>query len=157
MVAPTITGPAVAEVPRRQVLYQHHVVGASLLTETLGHSFQALYGRVGQAGVIPVGAPFVIYGDESKPGVLWDMRICVPISSAVTESDGFRYMDMPAGRVVEMLHIGPYETLGEAYEAIDRYVEHNHLTPTGPAREFYLSRPDVPAHEIKTLIERPIK
>lgn len=157
MVTATISGPAVAVAPLRHVLYQHHVVVAPLLQDTLRRTFQALYARVAKAGVIPVDAPFVIYGDESIPGVIWDMRIGVPISSPLTDSPAFHFMDMPSSRVLQLIHVGPYETLGKAYEAMDQYVRTNRLTPGGPPREFYLSPPNVPEHEIKTLVERPIE
>jgi effector-binding domain-containing protein len=43
-----------------------------------------------------------------------------------------------------------------AYDAISRYVAGHALTFTGPPREFYLSEPDVPPDEIRTLIEWPV-
>ena len=156
MVAPAIDKPVVGEAASRRVLYQHFVINPDLLELTISRSFKALYARVAEAGVIPMGPPFVIFSDASVPGVRWDMQICIPVSAPITESLEFKYKELPATRVVSIQHIGPYETIGAAYQQVDEYIAEHHLTPTGATREFYLSPPDVPAHQIRTLVERPI-
>ena len=159
MVAPThiVNEQVIAESPRRFVLYQHHEVDEADLPPTVGRSFQALYARVAEAGVIPVGPPFVIYDiDRSEPGIHWIMDVCVPISAPMSASPQFDYMELPATRVVSLLHIGPYDTLGKAYDAIESYVADKGLNVAGPPREFYLSPPDVAPNEIQTLVERPV-
>lgn len=159
MVAPThiANEPVIAESPRRYVLYQHHVVDEVDLPPTIGRSYQALYARVADAGVNPVGPPFVIYHlEQSEPGVRWDMDICVPISAPISASPQFDYMELQATRVVSLLHIGPYDSLGKAYDAIESYIADKELDVSGPPREFYLSPPDVPADQIQTLVERPV-
>jgi effector-binding domain-containing protein len=159
MVAPThiVNEPVIAESPRRFVIYQHHVVDEPEMALTIGRSYQALYARVADAGVIPIGPPFVMYHlEQSDPGVRWDMDVCVPISAPISASPQFDYMELAATRVVSLLHIGPYDTLGKAYDAIESYIADKELDVSGPPREFYLSPPDVPPDEIQTLVERPI-
>jgi effector-binding domain-containing protein len=148
--------PTICESPPRLVLYQHRVTTEEDLPATLGRAFGELYERIGDAHVEPAGEPFVVYLESSKPGVRWEMDICAPVSARVRESADFGFMEMPAGRVVSYLHIGPYQDLGQAYEAIQRYVKEQGLTVAGPPREIYLSEPDVPPAEIRTLLEQPI-
>lgn len=156
MVAPAVERPVIGEAASRRVLYQHFVINPDLLELTISRSFKALYARVAEAGVIPMGPPFVIFCDASVPGVRWDMQICIPVSAPVTETLEFKYRELPATRVVSILHVGAYDTIGGAYRAIDDYIAEHHLTPTGAPREFYLSPPNVPAHQTRTLVERPI-
>jgi len=68
----------------------------------------------------------------------------------------FEYIEMPSGIVVSLLHIGPYETLGEAYLQVEAYIGEHGLQKAGPPREFYCSEPDVPPTETRTLIEWPV-
>ena len=74
----------------------------------------------------------------------------------MSASPQFDYMELPATRVVSLLHIGPYDTLGTAYDAIESYVADKGLNVSGSPREFYLSPPDVPPDQIQTLVERPV-
>ena len=67
-----------------------------------------------------------------------------------------RNMELPATRVVSLLHVGPYQTLGVAYERIKEYIVEQRLTRSGAPRETYLSPPDTPADKVQTIIEFPI-
>ena len=63
----------------------------------------------------------------------------------ITPSAGFQFMELPATRVVSLLHVGPYDTLGEGLRRRSRrYIAEHGLSVTAPPREFYLSQPDVP-------------
>lgn len=158
MTAQTIapSQPTIGESPARLVLYQHRVATLEDLPATIGRAFGELYERIGDAHVEPAGEPFVIYLDSSRPGVRWEVDICAPVSAPVHESADFGLMKMPAQRVVSFLHVGPYQDLRRAYDAIERYVREQGLTVSGPPREIYLSEPDVPPAEVRTLIEQPI-
>ena len=63
---------------------------------------------------------------------------------------------MPSCIVASLLHVGPYDTLGEAYAQIETYVAEHGLQKVGPPREFYYSEPEVPPAETRTLIEWPV-
>lgn len=54
------------------------------------------------------------------------------------------------------LHVGPYETLAPAYEAVQAWMAANRRVAAGPPMEFYLSPPDVTADEIKTEVVFPL-
>jgi len=152
-----VNEPVIAESPRRHVLYRHHVVTEADLAQTFGSTFSDLYERVAQAGLVSAGPPFVIYHDDSEPGVRWNMDVCAPVSSAASPTFDIDYMVLPATHVVSLLHIGPYETLGSAYSRIASFIAERGLTISGPAREFYLSPPETPPDQIQTIVERPVE
>ena len=153
MVASTVDAPVVSDAPLRHVLYQHFVVTEGQIGPTVQRSFAALYQRIGQSGVTPAGPPFAIYNTVAPP---FDMFVCAPVASPTAPSDEFRFMEMPASRVVSLLHVGPYEQIERAYDVVEAYIRENGLTATGAPRETYLSPPNTPAAEIHTIIEWPI-
>jgi effector-binding domain-containing protein len=148
--------PTIGDSPPRLVLYQHRVAAHEDLPATIGRAFGELYEHIGDAHVKPAGEPFVVYLESSQPGVRWEVDICAPVSARIPESADFGFMEMQPGRMVSLLHVGPYEGLAEAYATIERFIQQQGLTVAGPPREIYLSEPDVPPAEIRTLVEQPV-
>jgi effector-binding domain-containing protein len=146
--------PVVTESPGRHVLYQQFVTPHEQIGETIKRSFGALYGRIAEAGVVPAGAPFIIYKSPQPP---WEMEVCAPVATEVTPTPDILYREMPASRVVALMRVGPYEQLGEAYDEVQAYIREHNLVIAGPPREFYLSPPETPAERIQTLVEWPIE
>lgn len=154
--APTIERVTVTDSPPRRVLSRHAVVEQKDLASALGRTFGDLYAQIGAAGIEPDGPPFVTYNEGTEAGLHWDIDICAPISAPIKPPAGFAYNEVPASKVVTLLHIGPYQSLSVAHDAMERYVAGHGLTFAGPPREFYLSEADVAPDEIQTLIERPV-
>ncbi len=48
---------------------------------------------------------------------------------------------LPAGSAATTIHAGPYETLHEAYAALETWIEQNGLRPAGPPWEDYITDP----------------
>jgi effector-binding domain-containing protein len=159
MTAPALTStkPVLSQSPPRHVLSQHAVVSLSDLPVTLERAFGALYAELARTGVEPDGPPFVIYNNLPDADEKWDIDICSPIAVPLEPPADSAYFEMPAGRVVTLLHVGPYETLGESHAQIERFLVDHQLEASGPPREFYLSEADVPPEETMTLIEWPVK
>ena len=65
--------------------------------------------------------------------------------------------EIPAGKAAECLHVGPYDQLGAAYEALQKWMMTNGYTPSGVAYEFYLNDPQsTPAAELQTKVMFPL-
>ena len=79
------------------------------------------------------------------------MDVCAPIAEPITPSGDIKYMELPATRVVSVLHVGPYDSLGATYEKLEIFLRTNGIVATGPPREIYLTPPDVPADQVQTL------
>jgi effector-binding domain-containing protein len=66
--------------------------------------------------------------------------------------------EIPAGRAVTCLHLGPYNQIHQAYNALQNWVKANGHTPSGIAYEFYLNDPRlIPPGELKTEVVLPLK
>jgi effector-binding domain-containing protein len=106
------------------------------------------------------GVPFAIYHNEPfRPNDV-DVEMGVTISPDLpfALADGLVTRQLAAGTVAYTLHVGPYEAIGAAYEAIFAWLRQNGRSVSGPAREVYWVGPDDTNHpeDFRTEIEIPI-
>jgi effector-binding domain-containing protein len=62
---------------------------------------------------------------------------------------------VPGGAAIETVHIGPYETLGDAYRQLAEWMQRHGRYPAELSWESYLTGPDDPAGP-ETLVVWPI-
>ncbi len=59
--------------------------------------------------------------------------------------------------VAQVLHVGPYDTVGESYRALGEYAEAHGLRCKVPGHEVYVSDPRrVPPDRLKTIVRMPV-
>jgi effector-binding domain-containing protein len=105
------------------------------------------------------GAPFAIYYNEPfRPDDI-DVEMGLPVARDA-EVDGERVQRrvLEGGPVAYTLHVGPYGSIGAAYEALRDWIARHGHTPVGPPRELYIVGPGQGARpsEYQTEIEIPI-
>jgi AraC family transcriptional regulator len=64
---------------------------------------------------------------------------------------------VPGGEAAVLVHVGPYETLGEAYQALAEWIGGHGYRVSGPPQEIYLTSPQdpgPPVTEIRMPVER---
>ena len=120
---------------------------ATAIGEALGHIFQ--YAQ--QRGIPLAGHPLTRYVDVGaglltiEPG----MRIAGALpatadggTDGATAGEGQVRQDvLPAGPAATTLHAGPYETLQDAYAAIEGWMESHGQSSAGPPWESYITDP----------------
>jgi effector-binding domain-containing protein len=105
--------------------------------QEIGNYLKKLYKACGR---YVNGNPFSLYYDNEYKDEDADMEICLPVKSPVGDDEvGNRVL--AASRVVAVIHIGPYETIGESYKVIFDNINSNKLQVCGPVREVYLKGP----------------
>ena len=121
-----------------------------------GRAFGELYAHLGRHGVPPRGEPFVIYHAFGPNGI--DAEVCLPVPTVVPATDPITYQELPAMTVVETLHVGPYDELGQAYLVLDEWIDDHGFEAAGPVRERYLNEPGpgVPPQTYRTIVQIPI-
>lgn len=119
-------------------------------------AFGEVYGFLGAAGVDPEGPPFVIYHEMPVGDDPMDVEICAPVGRAVDPPSGWRMQELPAGEFATLVHVGPYDTIAVAYGSMTSWLDEHGYAPAGPPREVYLSGPETPQDEIRTVIEFPV-
>ncbi len=126
--------------------------------QDVGAGFGTLMQAIGQQGAIPDGPPLVIYLDEPSEEHDGDVEICIPIDGPVEGSTDVYGRQLEGGPMASTVHVGPYDELGGAYEALMTWIaEHGHQV-VGPPREIYLNDPDTASPEqLQTRVEFPIR
>jgi effector-binding domain-containing protein len=122
----------------------------------IGRAFGEVYGYLGARGAVPQGPPFIIYHGAPVGDDPFDIEICAPVGRAVDPPAGWQVQELPAGTFVTLLHVGPYDTIGAAYEALGAWIPENGYVVAGPPREVYLSEPETPPEQIRTIVEFPV-
>jgi len=125
------------------------------LPEVIGPAFGAVYGYLMQIGVQPAGAPYVTYHNMDMQDL--DLEIGFPVVWALPGQGEVQAGQIGGGRAATCLHVGPYDQLHLAYDALMKWMGENGHVGAGPAIEFYLNDPDAVAPEqLQTQIVLPL-
>ena len=138
------------------IVSQRVSVQLATIGTAIGAGFRGVYGFLGPTGAA-AGEPFVIYhGMPTKDDRPFDIEICAPIGRDVEPPRGWTVTDLPGGTFASVIHVGPYEALGSAYDELEAWIGREGFAIAGPPREVYLSEPSTPAAEIRTVVEFPV-
>ncbi len=103
--------------------------------------FAAVLAFIQASGAQPAGPPFCRYlsiGSEE-----WEIECGMPVTEPVTGEGRVEAAELPGGAVLSTMHVGPYETLGQSWDALDRWVKKEGKIPGGAAWELYVTDPAV--------------
>ena len=90
-------------------------------------------------GVHPIGACLSLYHDEDTREHDWDIEVCEPIEGELPETEKIKVRRLPeVASAACVIHAGPFVTIGEAYEAIMKWIDANGYRINGPGREVYV-------------------
>jgi effector-binding domain-containing protein len=94
--------------------------------------------------------------DADKTGRA-DVEVAIPISRNIDETDDMKIYELPGGKMVKIVHKGPYDKMDKTYEKLFNWIEKNENSITGPTREVYINDPnEVGMEETLTEIYAPI-
>ena len=122
----------------------------------IGREFGEVYEHLGARGISSDGPPFVIYHGSPVESDPFDIEICAPLSRRTDPPAGWQVQELPAGMFATLLHVGPYDTVAVAYDGLAAWIGAHDLAIAGPPREVYLSEPETPPEQIRTIIEFPV-
>lgn len=141
--------------PERPTLSVRTHAAVQDLPQLFGQIYGALMQYMSEMGAQPAGEPFAAYYNMDMQNL--DVEIGFPVSRPLPARGEIQSGALPAGKFALTIHIGPYDTVGAAYEALTQYVKESGYEPTGVAYEFYFSGPETPPEEIRTQIAFPVK
>ncbi len=128
---------------------------ARSLPQVVGQAYGAIMAYAGQLGVLPSGAPFVAYYNMDLEDL--DMEIGFPFGQKLAGNGQILASEIPGGKSATCLHVGPYDQLGAAYEALQKWMQANGYVPAGVAYEFYLNDPQAtPPTALQTRLVFPL-
>ena len=120
-----------------------------------------VFGTIMGAGLGVAGPPITQYHDPEFSLERVDLSVVVPVGNAtdrVLETPAGRKLErssVPGGEVAAIVHVGPYDTLHEAYQALGTWIGEHGYTGVGPPQEIYLSDPNQPGPNV-TEIRMPV-
>lgn len=118
-----------------------HVASTEELPEFLGSGFGEVINVLDKQGLHPTSAPFGRYRPTGDGG--FDVEIGFPCSAVVEPEGRVVPAELPGGRVARVLHVGPYDDVGAAYEALMSWIIDEGCVATGEPWESYLDGPEV--------------
>ena len=116
----------------------------------LGRAYGEVMRVIGSQGAAPSGMPFARYrlGDG-----VFEIEAGFPVSAPVSGEGDVEAGELPAGTAAQTLHVGSYDTVDQAYEAVEAWLAANGWQPTGAPWEQYLDEPTVA--QPRTLVTFP--
>jgi len=109
------------------------------LSKTMGESFGKAFPYAMGTGVPLAGRPFTRYL-STGPGLFTIESGCV-MASAAPGSGEVEAATLPGGPAAVAMHGGSYDTLGETYAEMERWMEKNGLKPGSAPWESYITDP----------------
>jgi effector-binding domain-containing protein len=109
------------------------------LPSLFGHAFADVWALLGAQGVEVAGPPFGFY--PSMPGETVEVEAGFPVAGDFEPSGDVVRSELPGGRAVRTMHVGPYKTLPSTYEALQRWMTDQGIEPGAGMWEHYLSDP----------------
>ncbi len=96
-----------------------------------------------QMGRYIAGKPFNLYYDEGVKEEDADIESCLPVREGkeIPAHEGITVRVLPGGKVVSIVHQGPYDQIGRSYEKISAYLKQKNYTVACALREIYLKGP----------------
>jgi effector-binding domain-containing protein len=90
-----------------------------------------------------IGIPMAIYHNPEFKERDWDIEVVMPVSGEVASEGRLKVYTMPAvENLACVVHTGSFATIGEAYDALAKWIEVNGFQIVGPGRELNLRLPE---------------
>ncbi len=89
------------------------------------------------------GTPMAIYHDTETHESGWDIEVAMPISNNVSPTSRINVYTLPTvEKMACVVHTGSFATIGEAYDALAKWIDVNGYQIVGPSRELNLKMPE---------------
>ena len=111
------------------------------LGEVMGREFGRIMAAMTAQGVRPSGGALTVYHGWTEDTV--DAEIAFTVDGDFAPQGDVRPGMLPGGEVAFTVHVGPYDQIGAAYEAIQHHAKANDLVLANTMWERYLTDPAV--------------
>jgi DNA-binding transcriptional MerR regulator len=107
-----------------------------------------LMGYLNQQSARMIGPPTAVYHDGEFKERDWDIEVCMPIIDPMTPGERLNVHNLPGVETMAcVVHAGPFVTIGEAYDALAKWIDQNGYRIVGPGRELNLRVPEPPGNQ----------
>lgn len=109
----------------------------------IGPAFGRVMAATAASGLQPVGPPFARYWKVPGTAAAFEVEAGFPVDGplpAEAHAD-VQPSRLPGGPAAVTVHLGPYDAMTPAYEALEKWAAEHAAVPDGPPWEVYLSEP----------------
>jgi effector-binding domain-containing protein len=147
----------ITEVPPQLIAATRVHTSLRRIGEDIGAGFGTLMQELTPKGIVPAGAPLIVYHDTIDDETDGDIEVCIPVGTLIPNGSEIYSRELEGGTVASAVHRGPYQEIGAAYHTLTGWIsEHGHEI-AGPPREIYLNDPQTVApEELLTQVVFPI-
>ena len=141
---------------RRDVAVVCFRATASDMGRHMGTALGTVYEHLVRAGVKSQGLAVAIYrstGVEAQ----FDVRVGFVVPSAIRGDGHVVPAELPECEAAVVLHVGPYDRLHFAYDAIRSWMAETGYEPTELMWEEYFSPPPTPPAKMRTQVVWPVR
>jgi AraC family transcriptional regulator len=111
------------------------------IATALGESLPKVFDFAQKHGLAIAGPPFARYPEIGMGSMVIEGGITIVEPSTTPLTDGIEALVIPAGRAATAIHRGPYDTLAESYQEIEKWLREQGLSAAGAPWETYLTDP----------------
>ncbi|MET0426422.1 MAG: AraC family transcriptional regulator [Actinoplanes sp.] len=132
---------SVRAVPALHALVMRRRITRDEIAGALAECLPAVLGYAQQEGLAITGPPFARYPEVGMGALVIEGGVPIAEPPATPLSDGIEALTIPAGRAAVAIHRGPYDSLPESYQEIEKWLRDQQLSAAGAPWETYLTDP----------------
>lgn len=125
--------------------------------DTLGVILPEVWAYLEGQGIQPAGPPFARYHSYGPDAI--DLEAGMAVAEPVAGTDRIQAGTLPGGQIATTWHIGHYDTLSQAYQALEAWIQEQQWTPADAPWEVYWSDPGDMSHpeDLRTEVLWPVR
>ena len=144
------------DLPDQPTLVMRSIMPVGKLPDFFGKSYGGIMAYLGELGEYPAGMPFGAYFNMDMNAL--DVEAGFPVARIIEAKGEINGGVIPGGKFISTIHIGAYDSVGPAYDALAQWAKDNGYETTGVAYEYYLNDPTAdPSIKPETEIRLPLK
>lgn len=111
------------------------------ISQNMGSAFGTVWEHIESQGIASADKALSVYYEYDENRMSFRAGFIVSADDARRVDGEVRGDRLPAGRVLNFVHHGPYAKLRESYAEMMRYLDANSLAVAAPTAEIYLNDP----------------
>jgi effector-binding domain-containing protein len=144
------------ELPDQPTLVMRSILLVDKLPEFFGKAYGGGMTYLSGLGNYPAGMPFGAYYNLDMNTM--DVEAGFPVARVFEGEGDIIASVIPGGKFISTIHLGSYDSMKPAYDALAKWAKDNGYEPTGIAYEYYLNDPSAdPSIKAETEIRFPLK
>jgi AraC family transcriptional regulator len=132
---------SVRDLPALHAIVMRRRITRDEIATALSECLPTVFGYAQRHGLAIAGPPFARYPEVGMGSLVIEGGVTLAAPPSTALDDGIEALTIPAGRAVVTIHHGPYDTLSESYEEIEKWMRDQGLSAAGAPWETYLTDP----------------